>query len=204
MLIDFEQLEATKIYHWMTQTVIPRPVAWVLSENSDKGLNLAPFSYFTAVSSSPPLLMISVGKKPDASIKDTRANLVKDNSCVVHIAPKSLAKDVTESSRTLAYGESELERINLPLEPFEGFTLPRLADCPIAYGCTVHDVLEVGSVPQALIFLKIQHLFINDAVMTKDEKGRHKVNTLAVDPIARLGANEYATLGDVISIPRPA
>ena len=75
MDIDLAALGPAQVYGLMTQTLIPRPIAWVLSENSDGGLNLAPFSYFNAVCSSPPLVMISVGKKPDGSFKDTRVNI---------------------------------------------------------------------------------------------------------------------------------
>ena len=59
MYIDFSQWDPSAIYHLMTQTVVPRPIAWVLTESADQNFNLAPFSYFTAVSSHPPLLMIS-------------------------------------------------------------------------------------------------------------------------------------------------
>ncbi len=64
MNIDLSTLAPTQVYHLMTQTVIPRPIAWVLTDSGEQNFNLAPFSYFTAVSSRPPLLMISVGKSP--------------------------------------------------------------------------------------------------------------------------------------------
>ena len=76
MLIDFEGMDPKDAYHILTQTVIPRPVAWVLSENPDGDFNLAPFSFFTPITSNPPLLMISVGKKPTEGVfKDTRVNI---------------------------------------------------------------------------------------------------------------------------------
>ena len=70
MNIDASTLAPIQIYHLMTQTVIPRPIAWVLTESGEADYNLAPFSYFTPVSSNPPLLMFSVGKKPTGEIKD--------------------------------------------------------------------------------------------------------------------------------------
>ena len=87
MIIDINSLSGDRVYHTLTQTLIPRPVAWVLSDNGESdNLNLAPFSYFTAVSSKPALLMISIGKKPDGVLKDTRLNLIQRKKCVVDIA----------------------------------------------------------------------------------------------------------------------
>ena len=78
MQLDFSTLSPTQAYHTVIQTLIPRPVAWVLSENDNSSLNIAPFSYFTAVSSEPPILMFSVGKKPsDHQRKDTARNIIK-------------------------------------------------------------------------------------------------------------------------------
>ncbi|MDG9671900.1 flavin reductase family protein [Hahella aquimaris] len=204
MYIDFQQLEATKIYHWMTQTIIPRPIAWALTRNEDGGMNLAPFSYFTAISSAPPTIAISIGKKPSGELKDTRSNLQVGAPCTVHIAGREMAQAVTDSSRTLPYGESELPGLNLSLVDFEGFELGRLAECRLAFGCRVQEVVELGSVPQAMVLLNIEKLFVDDSVMTTDAKGRHKVDAMQVNPLSRLGADEYATLGEVISIPRPA
>ncbi|GLP95880.1 flavin reductase family protein [Paraferrimonas sedimenticola] len=207
MLIDFNQLSPNRIYHTMTQTLIPRPVAWVLSDNGEgegqDRYNLAPFSYFTAVSSNPPLLMISVGKKPDGSPKDTIVNAKARKHLVIHIANKDLAAAVTESSRTREHGDSELSASQLATEAFGDFPLPRLADCKVAYACEVHKVEEIGETPQTLIFAEVKKVYIDDSVVISDDKGRMKINAQGVDAIGRLGGNEYAALGEVIDVPRP-
>ncbi|WP_415886061.1 hypothetical protein ACMXYO_15645 [Neptuniibacter sp. QD37_6] len=56
MLLELENMEKSDVYHALTQVVVPRPVAWVLSSNQQGALNLAPFSYFSAVCSDPPLI----------------------------------------------------------------------------------------------------------------------------------------------------
>ena len=88
MYIDFGKMTAQQVYITMTQTIVPRPIAWVLSENPDQSLNLAPYSYFNAVCSDPPLLMISAGVKPDGATKDTRDNIRDRKEFVVHIASR--------------------------------------------------------------------------------------------------------------------
>lgn len=203
MYIDLSTLSANQVYYSMIQTIIPRPVAWVLSENENQSLNLAPFSYFTAVSSHPPIIMLSVGKKPDGSFKDTRVNIEARSHFVVHIAHRDLAAQVTESSRVLPLGESEIDRANLQTQCFEGFSLPRLKACRIALACECHSIQEMGEVPQSLVFGKVKSIFIDDSVGSLDDGGRLTVDAAAVDPIARLGGDEYVSFGEVFSIPRP-
>ena len=117
MIIDFSRQSPTARYAWMTQAIIPRPIAWILSENADGGLNLAPFSYFNALASDPPLLGVSIAGKPDGTKKDTLANILARPKFVVHIAPVTEADAVNASSATLPAGESELGRLKLPTTP---------------------------------------------------------------------------------------
>ncbi|RUO22361.1 flavin reductase family protein [Aliidiomarina iranensis] len=211
MIVDLTNETSSSIYHLMTQTLIPRPVAWVLSEHEQGHLNLAPFSYFTAVSSEPPLLMFSVGNKISGEGKDTKVNIANNPYFVVHIAPENLAESVTESSRSLPATESELEHLALDTETFEGFPLPRIAGCPIAFGCKLHALQDVPGAPQTMVFGEIQRVFIDDRVgnIEKQKKSdgstssRLVVDALAVQPIARLGADQYATLGRILNISRP-
>lgn len=203
MYINFEALSANEIYFQMIQTLVPRPIAWVLSENADQSHNLAPFSYFTAISSDPALLMLSVGKRPEGTPKDTRANIQARKRFVVHIADQSLLDPLNESAASLAAGDSEVEKLGLNTCDFDGFALPRLKDCPIAYACELYDIQEVGPHQQGLIFGEIKQLYLAERVLSADSKGRTKVDAAKLDPLCRLGASEYATLGKVLHKPRP-
>lgn len=203
MIIPFDTLSPNKVYFTMIQTLIPRPIAWVLSENPDASFNLAPFSYFNAICSDPPLIMMSLGLKPDGSAKDTRQNIESSKEFVIHIAHREMAALVTQTSATLPRGESELEISGLKTCEFPGSRLPRLADCRIAYACKLHDLQEIGNAPQALIFGEVTQIYIDDNVIEHDAKGRMQVMADKVDPIARLGGGEYTTFGEIINIPRP-
>ena len=202
MIIDFEGLSATEIYHAMTQTVIPRPVAWILSENPKGDYNLAPFSFFTAIGSSPPLIMVSAGRKPTGEFKDTRVNIEARKLFTIHIAHHELAAAMTETSRVLPHGESELANVDLELVDFDGFALPRLAECRIAFACELHEIKEIGNQPQSLIFGEIRRIYIADDVGGIDEQGRFKVDAARVKPLGRLGGSEYGTFGKTLVIPR--
>ncbi|TNE78255.1 MAG: flavin reductase family protein [Gammaproteobacteria bacterium] len=205
MFIDFEGMKPTDIYHVLTQTAIPRPVAWVLSENPDGGYNLAPFSFFTPITSNPPLVMLSVGHKPtDKTNKDTRVNIEQRKDFVLHIAHRELAGAVTETSRTLPLGESELDDLGLELVSFSGSRLPRLKDCRVAMACELEEIKEIGAGPQSLIFGRVKGVYLDDTVTAEDDKGRLKIRGDAIDPIGRLGGSEYVTFGEILKIPRPS
>lgn len=202
MNIELSTLAPTQIYHLMTQTVIPRPIAWVLTDSEQDNYNLAPFSYFTAVSSNPPLLMFSVGKKPSGEVKDTTRNVLETGKMVIHIAHHDSANDVTQTAATLDHGESEIQATGIELTDFDGFDLPRVKDCPIAFACKLYEVKEIGETPQSLIFAEIEKVYIAPEVIG-ERSDRLVVDALKVNPLSRLGGSQYATLNNVFSVARP-
>jgi flavin reductase (DIM6/NTAB) family NADH-FMN oxidoreductase RutF len=203
MIIDLSELKPAQVYFHMVQTLIPRPIAWVLSEIEQGEYNLAPFSYFNAVCSKPPLIMLSIGKKPDGSHKDTRVNIEQRNDFVVHIAHREMLEDLNQSSATLDANESELTRLGLETTAFAGSRLPRIRACKIAYACECYQIHELGSTPQSIIYGKVNQIYIDDEITSTNAKGYLQVHADKLAPIARLGANEYMSFGDVIRLKRP-
>lgn len=203
MYIDLGQSTPTQAYFHILQTLIPRPVAWVLSENENSTFNLAPFSYFNAVCSDPPLIMLSIGNKPTNQPKDTCLNIKHRKDFTVHIAHRELLGDLNESSLTLPAGESELDLLKLETTAFDGARLPRLKQCRVAYSCECYETHELGALPQAIIYGKVNAIYIDDLIININDKGRIKVDAEKLDPISRLGANEYMTFGTIITMNRP-
>ena len=203
MDITFAELSPGQVYFNMIQTIIPRPIAWVLTGNADGSCNLAPFSYFTAVCSEPPLIMLSIGKKSDGSQKDTATNIEARRDFVVHIAHREMLEALNSSSASLPAGESEVEMLGLKTVPFGSFSLPRLESARIAYACSLYETKIIGAGAQTIVFAEVKHLYVDDAFIIYDRKGRARVDVKSLDPIARLGADEYAFLGDVVRLKRP-
>jgi flavin reductase (DIM6/NTAB) family NADH-FMN oxidoreductase RutF len=187
----------------MVQAIVPRPIAWVLSDNGDNTYNVAPFSFFTGICSDPPLLMLSVGKKDEVEEKDTRVNIRERGNFVVHIPSSRHLEQVNTTSATLAHGHSEVETAKLELIAIEGFALPRIADCEIAIACRLYRIDEIGNAPQAVIYGEILSITINEALIQDHPKGRLQLDSHALDPLARLGGNNYGSLGDVLTVIRP-
>ena len=203
MELNFSDFSGNQIYHLMTQTIIPRPIAWVLTDSGEQSYNLAPFSYFTAVSSAPPLMMFSAGKKPTGEIKDTVKNVINTKQCVIHIASEQDADLVTATAATLEHGESEVTVNDIELVEFAGCDLPRIKNCHIAYGCELYEVQKMGEAPQSLVFVKVKTLYVNDEVISLDAKQRLKIHADKVAPLARLGGGEYSGITAPFAMVRP-
>src|SRR5439155_26322328 len=92
--IDPKSLDRPRLYNLITSTVTPRPVAWVSSISAEGVRNIAAFSYFNAMSTMPPLLVISVGVLSGGRIKDTLLNIQAMQEYVVHIASGALMAQV--------------------------------------------------------------------------------------------------------------
>lgn len=202
MILKFESLTPSDVYYAMIQAVVPRPIAWVLSENANGSQNLAPFSYFNGVCSNPPLLSLSVGRKGNGSQKDTWHNIENRNHFVIHIPHKEMAEAVSESAANLAEGVSEIEHLGLETTQVDGWPLPRLKETRVAFLCERFAIHTVGSAPQGLILGRVSAAYLDDSV-AKYEGKRLKIDARKLDPLARLGGNDYTTLGEILTIARP-
>jgi flavin reductase (DIM6/NTAB) family NADH-FMN oxidoreductase RutF len=122
---------------------------------------------------------------------------------VIHIASQRQADLVTKTAATLDYGESELTDTELTTTAFENFTLPRLTQCDIAFGCELYEIKEIGDAPQTLIFVEVKHLYVNDSVINQERQDRIDIPADKVKPLARLGGGEYSTLTKSFRLQRP-
>jgi flavin reductase (DIM6/NTAB) family NADH-FMN oxidoreductase RutF len=194
MRIDPAELGAERIYRLMTGIVVPRPIAWVTSLSAKGVLNLAPFSAFTFVSHKPPMLAISVGRKAGI-YKDTAHNILDNEEYVIHIADTPLMNALHESSFEHPPEVSEVEHLKLETLPSELIKVPRLAAPPVAMECRFRQCLEFGEARSRLIVGEVVMLHLRDGLVNND-----KVETSALDPIARIAGPRYARLGEIITL----
>src|SRR5208283_256307 len=75
MLFDFATIPARERYKLLISTVVPRPIAWIVSQNLEGQLNAAPFSFFNAFAGDPPVVGIGIGSHDPGRPKDTRRNI---------------------------------------------------------------------------------------------------------------------------------
>ncbi len=193
----FNLKEETKInekYKLMAQTIIPRPIAWIVTE--DNGVvNVAPFSYFIGLSSEPATVLVSVGHKPDGSPKDTLANIRKNKKCTVCIVEENDLEMMHFSSKALEKDVSEVDEFNLKTHKiFEDFP-PMINTAPVAYKCTLNQEIDLGQSVTIPLVLNVEEIFVKDECITDKER-----LTIEFNPVARIGKS-YAFLGEEITPP---
>ncbi len=200
-MFDFSNLDVPAIYRLMTSAIIPRPIAFVSTCDPNGVGNLAPFSYFNAVSSAPPCISICFTPKRDGSKKDTLRNLEATRELVVHIATETMAEAVNQSSAEYAYGVDEAEALGLKMLSSDFVRPRRLADAPVAMECTLLHVVSVGDGrpgSSVLVIAQVRCMHVEDSFLRSNT-----VIAEALRPLARLGGNQFSTLGSVTELARP-
>jgi flavin reductase (DIM6/NTAB) family NADH-FMN oxidoreductase RutF len=202
------------VYHLLTQVVVPRPIAWILTvgdaaQGEDRAaapsFNLAPYSFFNAVSSAPPLVAVSVGRSPraGAEVKDTYANLLEHPEHTIMLPHVGQLDAVEATSDPLPPGQSELAHAGLELVEWDWST-PRVAGVRVALGCRLERDIELGEGASHLLLCRVEVVWIDDAAGEIDDRDRVRVDMPALDPLARLGAGAYGSLDAPLRpAPRP-
>jgi flavin reductase (DIM6/NTAB) family NADH-FMN oxidoreductase RutF len=194
MEYNVENLSGLELEHLVNSLVVPRPIAWVSTQNADGAGNLAPFSYFNVVSSSPPVVMVSFSPKGK---KDSLANIRASGEFVVNVATHHLRHTMVCSAADLEHGHDEAEALGLATLASVTVAPPRIADASAALECRVHEVIPVfGS---TVVLGRVLHIHVDDDVI---RDGRVLPELLC--PVSRLGGSLYATVTETYRIVRPA
>ena len=115
--VDLQSLTTRDKYRLLVELIVPRPIALVSTRSKDGLDNLAPFSFFNAVSSNPATLMISVARRLDGSKKDTLRNIEETGELVINTSSSWMVGPITHAGANYPYGVSELKEIGLtPLQ----------------------------------------------------------------------------------------
>jgi len=189
-----EDSKVNETYKLMAQTIIPRPIAWVVTE--DNGVvNIAPFSYFIGLSSEPATVLISVGHKSDGTPKDTLANIRKTQKCTICMVQESDLEKMHFSSKALDKELSEAQLFNIETKTICDGYPPMIKGVPSAYFCDFNQEIDLGGGSTIPLVLNVREIYVDDNVIT--DKERVSIN---FDPVARIGKS-YAFLGEEIPAP---
>lgn len=198
MKIDLPSLAPVERYRWLVHSIVPRPIAWVSTLSATGVVNLAPFSWFSTVSASPPIVSISVGSRRDGSPKDTRRNLDHLPELVISFVSESLAEPMNLTSGEWPADASELEVAGLTAASSDEVAPPRVGESPLALECRVERIVEVGEPANSLVLAEVLCLQVDPSVLTDGLPDPDKLR-----PLARLGGRAYAELGKLLEIARP-
>jgi flavin reductase (DIM6/NTAB) family NADH-FMN oxidoreductase RutF len=147
MLFDFAHMSTKDCHKILISTVVPRPIAWVVTEDERSGLNLAPFSFFNVFAEDPPLIClgIGIGERGDGDAKDTGVNIRRTGEFVVNLVSAEIAKAMVTTGINFHPEVNELREAGLTTFPSSRVKPPRIAESPVALECELYDIVEMPS-----------------------------------------------------------
>jgi flavin reductase (DIM6/NTAB) family NADH-FMN oxidoreductase RutF len=174
----------------LTAVVVPRPIAWVSSRSAEGVDNLAPHSFFTVASVDPPVVQFtSIGRK------DSLRNVENTREFVVCLTPEPLFEQVNATGTDFPPEVSEFDAVGIEREASLRVAPPRVARSPVALECELHATSTIGI--STVVLGRVVNAAIDEDAFVD---GRPAIERLA--PLARLGANEWSTLGEIREITR--
>ena len=200
MQFDFSQLSPTNCYKLMTSTIVPRPIAWVVTETEDGGLNAAPYSFFNAVSGDPPIVAVGVGGRETGGPKDTNANIRRSGQFVVNLVSDGLAQAMNVTAVEFDAGVDELAAAKLATTPSVLVGPPRITDSPVALECEVYQIINLPK-DRDIILGRILMVHVHDDCVLNAE--RCYIDTPKLGLVGRLhGGGWYSRTTDIFEMPR--
>jgi len=185
--------------------IVPRPIGWISTVDPEGKVNLAPYSFYNAISEFPPMVYFSItGTYGDSPTKHSRMNAELTGEFVVNMVSAKLKEKMNVTTAMFAYGVDEMREAGLTPAPCRYVKAPRVAESPTALECkhwkTIELPIEPGreANPGSMVIGRVVGVHIDDAIL-KD--GR--VDVAAFQPVARLGYSEYTTVTDVWAMRRP-
>lgn len=199
MYVDPATLSNKDMYKFLIGGVAPRPIAWAGTRSKEGINNLAPFSFYNAFSSTPPIVGFSTIPRLDGRKKDTLQNVLDGKCFTLSCVSHKLVQQMSRSSALLEPEEDEF--VYAGLEPAEAKTInaPYVKDAMLVFECELNQVISFGDVEGAgnLILGQIRYIKIDDDIYRDGYVDFEKL-----DPVGRLAGNWYATIRDKFELKR--
>jgi len=176
--------------------LIPRPIAWVGSLSAGGTANLAPHSFFTMASEEPPVVLFS-----STGRKDSLNNIEATGEFTISLVSRAQFEQANQSSAPYDPQVSEFTAAGVEAEDSVVVAPPRVAGSPAVMECALERVVPVGG--SFLVLGTVVHVSVDSDTLRTDARGRSLPEAKRLDPLARLGRNEWGTLGEVLAIERP-
>ena len=195
MEFDFDVLTAHQRYKLMASLIVPRPIALVTSLGEDGTVNAAPFSLFNMLGEDPPIVMISINKRDDDSLKDTARNILRTGEFVVHLTDEPIAEQMHRCGDRLPPDESEVDAVGFTTVPSSAVAPPRIVEAPVAFECRLWERLETES--RHILIGKVLRLHAREGLVDTE---RWRVRLQSYFPVGRFGASFYTRTRDRFAI----
>ncbi|MFC6646203.1 flavin reductase family protein [Granulicella cerasi] len=197
---DLETMTRGDSYKLLASTILPRPIAWITTQDQHGAVNAAPFSFFNIVSSDPPLVAVSFSAAPDREGKDTLANIQTTGEFVVNLVPEELGEAMNLTAVNAPRGVDEVALAELTTAPSTKVKVPRIAESPVSIECTLLQTMNFGGKSTLLLGTMVEAHVWTEAF--------EDVERLYVDPaklrlIGRMhGAGGYVRTREIFQLDR--
>ena len=200
MRFDMDRVDTSVAYKLIAASVMPRPIAWVVSQDKGGRINAAPFSFFNAMGSSPPTVAIGLLADPVRGFKDTAKNILDTGEFVINLVPERLVETMNITAIDAPNGINELELAGLSTHASVHIRPPRIAESPVAFECVSLTSVVTGP-QQTIVIGRVLSVHIHDQYVLDAEKGY--LDTRGFDLVARSFGSDYVRSRDTFSLDRP-
>ncbi len=201
MQFDLEAVGTQNAYKLLAATVMPRPIAWVVTESAEGGCNAAPYSFFNVMGSAPPTIALGLLADPKRGFKDTARNILDNGEFVVNLVPERLVDAMNLTSIDAPRGLDELQLAGLMTAPSVRVRPPRIAASPVAFECVSLSSIVTGP-NQVVVIGRVIVVHIDDDCVLDAERAH--VDTPKLDLVARSYGSDYVRSRDTFSLARPS
>ena len=183
--------------------VAPRPIGWISSQAASGVINLAPFSFFNAMATHPPVVVFGCnGVHVEGGVKDTLANIEETGEFVANIATWELRDQMNLTSASVPRTVDEMREAGLDPAPCRLVKPPRVAATPANLECKYLETVTLPSEdpaePNQAVFGQVIGVHIDESIITDG-----MIDMTKFKPIARLGYMDYTVVDNVFTMARP-
>ena len=197
IIIDPKDTPTKDLHQYLLGSVAPRPIAFVSTKDLDGSDNIAPYSFFNAFSSNPPILVFSSNRRVrDNSTKDTLQNIIDTKEAVINVVNYDIVRQMAITSVEFPTGSSEFEKSNLTPVPSDLVKASRVEESPVNMEVKVNDIITLGEHGGAghLIICEVLRIHIDEKVLDGNRINPHKI-----DLMGRMGRSYYVRAsGDAV------
>lgn len=200
MQFDCSKIASKDCYKLITSTVVPRPIAWVVTQSVDGVLNAAPYSFFNAVSGEPPIVALGVGNRAEGGPKDTNGNIRRSGQFVVNLVSDALAQAMNVTAVEFDADVDEIAKAGLTTAPSVLVGPPRIAESPVALECEVFQIVALPN-DRDIILGRVLMVHVRDDCVL--DAARCYIDTPKLGLVGRMhGGGWYARTTDRFEMPR--
>lgn len=200
MLFKTDSIPPLELYRLLVGGIIPRPIAWVSTQNSAGLSNLAPYSFFSVASCNPPVLTITNVASQSKVAKDTLNNLLQTKECVVNIVSASQVEAMNQTCAAYSEEQSEIDEIGIPTIASQTVAPLSVKASVVRYECKLRETITLSEKPMGgvLILLDVVAISVDESVVKEG-----MINADLLDSVGKLGGNDYCNAKADLTLLRP-